>query len=130
MPACSEEAIAVITQAGNTIDAISKEDLKLVYLRKQILDSNGNRWIPLNLPSSSELRQTFSSILFRKHPEDMEDYWNEQYFHGISPPKVMASEEAVLRFVTITPGAIGYIHSQLLTDKVKVLRVFSATSEN
>jgi hypothetical protein len=31
------------------------------------------------------------------------------YFHGLLPPHVLASTEAVLRFVASTPGAIGYV---------------------
>jgi hypothetical protein len=31
------------------------------------------------------------------------------YFHGVLPPHVLESEEAVVLFVNSTPGAIGYI---------------------
>ncbi|MDD4913717.1 MAG: hypothetical protein PHW13_01595 [Methylococcales bacterium] len=129
-PGLTQEAIAIITQRDNTINSINLETLKLVYLRKLMLDSSGNRWIPLNLPSSSDLRQEVSGILFKKRPEDMEDYWNEQYFQGISPPKVLASEEAMLRFVTITPGAIGYVHKHLVDNRVKVLKIISTAEDN
>jgi ABC-type phosphate transport system substrate-binding protein len=130
LPVFAEEQIAIITQRNSTITSIDLETLKRVYLRKQELDNNSNRWIPLNLPSSHELRQAVSKILFHKRPEDLEEFWNEQYFQGISPPKVLASEEAVLRFVTITPGAIGYVHKHQLDDRVKVLTFISASSEN
>ena len=39
----------------------------------------------------------------------MDDYWREMYFHGVLPPHVLASEAAVILFVSTTPGAIGYV---------------------
>lgn len=119
--AYAEGAIVVVCEKSRTINNITINELKEIYLRKTNLDSNGMRWVPVNLPSSHELRQAFSMILFKKKPEELEEYWNEQYIQGITPPTVLASEEAVLRFVSITPGAIGYVHSQNVDDRVKLL---------
>ena len=115
------EPIAVVTAAGSALESLPVETLKLIYLRKSQIDADGNRWVPLNLPANDGLRRDFSSALFGSTPEDQEDYWNEQYFHGIAPPKVLASEEAVLRFLVSTPGAIGYVHKPKVDDRVKVL---------
>jgi hypothetical protein len=54
-------------------------------------------------------------------PEELETYWNDQYFHGVMPPHVVTSEEAVLRFVVSTPGAIGYVTEGAVTKEVQVL---------
>jgi hypothetical protein len=51
----------------------------------------------------------------------MEAFWNIQYFKGINPPYVVSSEEAVLRFVSSTPGAIAYINPCHLDSRVRVL---------
>ena len=115
------EPIAVITTVSNSLDTLSRDALNLIYLRKRQMDSEGNHWIPLNLPVTDSLRRSFSLSLFAILPEEHEDYWNVQYFNGISPPKVMASEEAVVRFVASTPGAIGYVRKQKVDDRVKVL---------
>ena len=124
-PGLTEETLAIITRRDSNLTSLSLETLKLVYLRKLMLDDNNIRWIPLNLSSSHELRQAFSLVLFKKLPEDQEDYWNEQYFQGISPPQVLASEEAVLRFVAMTPGAIGYVRIRNVDDRVKILKTIS-----
>ncbi|MGD0961140.1 MAG: hypothetical protein ABSB19_15140, partial [Methylomonas sp.] len=120
-PSAADESLAIITQRSSELNTVSLETLKLVYLRKLLLDSNGNRWIPINLPSSHELRQMFSLFLYKKRPDEQEDYWNEQYFQGVAPPQVLASEEAVIRFVAITPGAIGYVRLRNVDERVKVL---------
>lgn len=115
------EALAVVMAAGSQPDKLSLETVRLVFNRKSLVDSEGKRWIPVNLPASHPLRRAFSQGVFHALPEDLEEYWNVQYFHGINPPEVLASEEAVLRFVAGTEGAIGYVRASLVDRRVKVL---------
>jgi ABC-type phosphate transport system substrate-binding protein len=129
-PAFADESLAIITQKTSPLKNLSSEDLKRIYLRKSLLDANGNRWIPLNLPVNHVLRLSFSLALFNTTPEEQEQYWNEQYFQGVTPPEVLASEEAVLRFVAITPGAIGYVYKRSVDNRVKVLTLISAQENN
>ena len=127
-PVRAAEPLAVISAAANPLDTLSLDDLKLIYLRKSQMDSEGNRWIPLNLPVTDPIRRSFSLTLFSILPEEQQDYWNVQYFNGITPPKVMASEEAVLRFVASTTGSIGYIRKQKVDNRVKVLLLITPTA--
>jgi len=120
-PVRADEPLAVIISTSNPLDKLSLADLKLIYQRKSQIDAEGNRWIPLNLTVNDPLRRSFSLSLFSMLPEEQDDYWNIQYFNGISPPKVLASEEAILRFVASTTGAIGYIRQQKADSRVKVL---------
>jgi len=124
--AIADDALAIITQPSNPLKSLSLEELKRVYLRRSLLDANGIRWIPLNLPVDHELRQNFSLALFNTPPEEQEQYWNELYFQGITPPEVLASEEAIVRFVSITPGAIGYVNKHSADRRVKILTLISA----
>jgi hypothetical protein len=43
------------------------------------------------------------------------------YFHGVLPPYVLASEEAVILFVSATPGAIGYVSACIPEHGVDVV---------
>ncbi len=54
-------------------------------------------------------------------PEALEGYWRDLYFNGVVPPFVLASEEAVIRFVASTPGAIGYVSACPGDKRVRVL---------
>lgn len=117
----SADEILVITQPQTTLKDLSIKRLENIFLRKTLLNDSGTRWIPLNLSPEHPLRQAFSQSLFKKRPEALESYWNEQYFQGITPPYVVASEEAMLRFVTSTPGAIGYILPCHLDARVQVV---------
>ena len=120
---CVAEAadILVITQPKTTFKDMSSKRLANIFLKKSLLNDVGSRWIPVNLSPEHPLRLAFSQTVLKKRPEALETYWNEQYFQGITPPYVVASEEAMLRFVSSTPGAIGYIASCHLDDRVQVV---------
>jgi hypothetical protein len=104
----AEEPIAVIVSSEHARN-LKKDDLSLLYKRKKLFWGDGVKAQPVNLPASHPLRRVFSQAVLGHTPEELEKYWNDLYFHGISPPYVLASEEAVLRFVADTPGAIGYV---------------------
>lgn len=127
LPAFSQadEAIAVIVPPGHG-KALKKDDLALVFKRKKLFWSDGGKMQPVNLPASNPLRRTFSLTVLGATPEELEQYWNDRYFHGVSPPFVAGSEEAVLRFVAETPGAIGYVPLCSVDDRVTVALVISA----
>ena len=67
------------------------------------------------------MRRWFSQQVMGATPEDLEGYWRDLYFNGVVPPFVLASEEAVLRFVAATPGAVGYVSGCLVDRRVRVL---------
>jgi ABC-type phosphate transport system substrate-binding protein len=104
-----DRPFAVIAAPGATEGHLAHETVALIYRRKQNYWENGTRIQPVNLPPTHPLRRAFSQSILGHLPEELEDYWREMYFHGVLPPHVLASEEAVILFVRSTPGAIGYI---------------------
>jgi len=120
-PALGGDEILVITGPETTLKEVSIKKLKNIFLRKTLVNEAGMRWIPINLNSDHPVRQAFSQSLFKQQPEDMESYWNTQYFQGISPPHTVASEQAMLLFIADTPGAIGYILPCHLDARVQIV---------
>ena len=114
-----ELLIVVAKDSANT--NISNRQLERIFRRKTLINKQGEAWIPVNLGIENPLRLAFSKKIFKQDPADMGSFWNIQYFKGISPPYVVSSEEAVIRFVTNTPGAIGYIAACHLDSRVKVV---------
>lgn len=118
--------LAVVVVAGGNTPAITPAELALIYRRKKLFWSGGGRINPVNLQASDPLRQLFSRTVLGQSPAEMQAYWNGMYFNGISPPHVLASPEAVLRFVAQTPGAIGYVPFCDADARVKVLLALTA----
>jgi hypothetical protein len=112
--------VAVVVAAQTPSAMLTLDELAQVYRRRRQF-VGGLRVQPINLPAGHALRRFFSHTVLQKAPEEMEDYWRDMYFNGVFPPFVLASEEAVLRFVAATPGAIGYVSACALDRRVTVV---------
>lgn len=124
LAASGEGVIAVIVAPGHG-KSIKKDELALIYSRRKLFWPDGSRIQPVNLPAASALRRTFSRAVLGASLEALEKYWNDLYFHGISPPFVLSSEEAVLRFVAETPDAVGYVSFCNVAGRAKVILVIT-----
>ncbi len=115
--------IAVVVAASQEADGLklTENRLKLIYLRKQLYWPNGKHVLPVNLQTEHPLRSQFSQMVLSSLPSEQIDYWNGMYFNGIRPPHVVNSEEAVLRYVAQTQGAIGYLNACIVDTRVKVV---------
>ena len=116
-----DAGIAVIVAQGLVPPKLSREELALIFKQKRRFWEDGTRIQPVNLPASHSLRQAFSQLVMGEAPEELDDYWREMYFHGVLPPFVLASDEAVIRFVAGTPGAIGYVSNCVVDHRVRVI---------
>lgn len=103
------QPFAIIAAADVDESALTRETLSFIFQRKQVFWKSGKRIQPINLPPTHPLRRAFSQCVLGREPDAMEDYWREMYFHGVLPPHVVESEEAVVLFVNSTAGAIGYV---------------------
>ena len=118
-----EQSFAVIAANGTVDRLLSRETVSQIFTRKQNHWDSGLRIQPVNLPATHPLRRTFSQAVMGRLPEEMEDYWREMYFHGVLPPHVLASEEAVILFVASSPGVIGYVSTCYPDRRVTVVLV-------
>ena len=119
--AAAEQPLAVIVAKNFPEKSIPARDLLLIYKRKLMFWSSGTRIHPVNLPADEAARKQFSLAVLKSLPEEQASYWNDLYYHGISPPHVMSSPEAVLRFVADTKGAIGYVPACAVDARVDAI---------
>jgi ABC-type phosphate transport system substrate-binding protein len=122
-----DDALAIVVSPAGERRTLTMDDLAAIYRRKKQYWSDGSRIEPVNLPVSASHRVQFSRWVLGLTPEEMEAYWDEMYFHGILPPHVVASVEAVLRFVADTPGAVGYVPPCSADKRVVVAFIIDAS---
>ncbi|MGB2832624.1 MAG: hypothetical protein WBC07_06695 [Methylotenera sp.] len=116
--------IAVIVTNSHELSVIKKVasvDLSLIYWRKKQYWQGGVRIHPVNLHAEHSLRLNFSKVVLGNLPNEQTNYWNGLYFHGTSPPYSVQSEEAVIRYVANTKGAIGYIDACKVDERVSAV---------
>lgn len=115
-------AIAVIVPAqAGLAPSIHADELSLIFWRKKLYAEHGQPLRPVNLHSEHPLRLNFSQWVLHSTPRSQINYWNGLYFHGVQPPYTVQSEEAMIRYVAETDGAVGYIDACHVDDRVKAV---------
>ena len=105
-------------------DGMTTADARAIYLKQKLFWRDGQPIIPINLEAGSDGRERFSERVFGQSSRRLARYWNQRYFEaGEFPPATLASEEAVLRFVSQNPNAVGYVTAASLSDSVTVVLV-------
>lgn len=118
--------IAVVVPASRPKETLSATEIALIFRRRKQQWRDGHRITPVNLPADDPLRRRFSRSVLQLSSDALEEYWNEQYFHGVLPPHVLASEEAVLRFVSDTDTAIGYLSYCAVDQRLRPVLLIAA----
>jgi len=116
--------LAIIVAADAPDLPAGQARLARIYQRRLQLNRQGQRLVPVNLPAAHVLRRSLSHLLFGKSPQQRVAYWNRRYFEGVSPPYVLDSQEAMLRFVATTTGAVGYVADCRVDPRVRVVERF------
>ena len=118
-------AADVVIVANNSVSeaALTKGTLKKIYLGKQVKWSDGNK-IYLTALKKSDTHKVFAKTYVRKSPSQFRMYWKKMVFTGKGKaPKSCESDAAMLKYVSSTDGAIGYISSGASPDGVKTITV-------
>lgn len=116
----SAEKFVLITNKDNSIKSLSKDVIKSIYLKKRRFWGETKLTV-LNLPPSSNLRQSFEKDILGMSAKELENYWMRQHYKGQRPPYRLKSPTSVLLFVKKVKGAIGYIPSSFVDKDVRVL---------
>ncbi len=120
-PDLGDPRIDVVTGLAAPAVALDRASLRDIFLKRIVIDNAGKALVPLNLPPDDPVRAAFSRVLLGKPPDALQRFWNERYFQGVSPPYVVRSAEAMLRFIVETPGALGYVASCRTDERVRVI---------
>ncbi len=115
--------IKLIVNKSVTIDSISKNDLREIFMGKKTRWSNNEkiRFIVLN---SGKNHKTFLKNFIRQSPSQFQLYWKRQLFTGKGRlDNVTDSEEHIVEFVANTQGGIGYVSTDTATEGVKIISV-------
>lgn len=119
----------VVVHPSNRIRGLKRYELDRIYRRSTRFWSEAAAVsptlpiLPINLPPGDPLRDAFSKAVLHADAESLANYWNRAYFQGVMPPMVLQSPAAVRAYVSMTPGAIGYLPADLVDASVVVLKV-------
>ncbi|MCV2351275.1 phosphate ABC transporter substrate-binding protein [Paucibacter sp. Y2R2-4] len=111
----------VIVHPSNAV-SMDDEQVSKIFLGQTKTFPGGAEATPVD-NKEGPLREDFGNKVLKKSPAQLKALWARQIFTGgAKPPRELASEDEVLKFVASTPGAIGYIDSSKANSSVKVLK--------
>ena len=107
--------VVMITSYQTDITDLDARIISRLYTGK-IIEINGISVIPINQDPSNPLRARFLEKYLSQDEDKYAAYWTVRRFIGKgTPPKEFLSVSAALDFIIETPGAIGYIDTNLST---------------
>ena len=115
----------VIVNSANPVQALSRDQLSKLFLKKTPRWPGGREALPVDLAGRTVVRSSFSEAVHRKSVVAINSYWRQQIYAGRDvPPPAMRSERDVVEFVRSTPDAIGYVSTQAeLGRSIKIVTV-------
>lgn len=119
-PGASE--ILVIVHPDNPADRLTRDQVVDLYMGRRADFPDGLPARPIDLDAGSPLRASYYQRLVGKTVAQVNAYWARLLFTGrMTPPPSLPDSERVIAAVQKNPGAIGYIDSRNLDDRVKVV---------
>jgi hypothetical protein len=120
-------SIAFLVSSRNPIRNISAGDLRRIFLGEISRWENGHRIIVFVRPLETPEERLFLDRLVRMSDIDYSQWWLGNVFRGRSAnaPRVVASDDAVVKAVATTPDAIGFVAAPppMIESGVEVLTI-------
>jgi ABC-type phosphate transport system substrate-binding protein len=115
----------IIVHPANPTMSVDRRFVADAFLKKITAWDHGEVIRPADLAPDSPVRRRFSEEVLRRSVEAVKSYWQQLIFAGREvPPPELESDQAVIRFVLHSPGAIGYVSS---TADIMGARMLSLT---
>lgn len=114
---------AVVVASTSSIDNMTSAKVRDIFLKRKSFEE-GVRLVPVNLVGNDTPRQEFESMVLQMDRNDINRYWINNHFQGVSPPATQASLQSMKRFIENVEGAIGYLPIDMVDENVKVIYEF------
>jgi ABC-type phosphate transport system substrate-binding protein len=112
----------IVVHPSNPVTSLDRKSLLEVFFRKTTRWPNEQPIRPVDLPTNSPTRQSFSNEALGRSLSAVKAYWLQVIFsgHGVPPPE-LDSDEQVVSFVARTAGAIGYVSGTAKIEGTKAI---------
>ena len=116
--------VMIVVNRGSTVSQITETQLRDIFTGARSRFDDGGRAIPVLL-KGGPAHEVFLHRHIGETPDEFRIRWRKAVFTGQgSMPKEFLSETALLEYIAVTPGAIGYVSRVNDPDAVKVLAVY------
>lgn len=118
------KAVHVITHTSVNVQHLNSQQLKRIYLIRQLRWGNNLPIVVFVLPSQHSTHKKFTTTMLNAFPYKLDRIWNKLTFSGLGvAPILVRSEKELINAVRTTPGAIGYVDNIIKDEHVNVITV-------
>src|SRR4029079_14851530 len=105
------DRIVFVVNAASPLTHLRREEARAYYLGERIQLPSGEHVTLTMRPSGSIEKEAFLRLVVETDERDCRQRWMARAYRGdsASPPLVLDSDVAVIRYVTRTKSAIGYL---------------------
>ena len=122
----SNAQVAVIANKSIKKDKISKSELLDCYTGDMQKWDDGQRIYVFDLKTKTDKKEIFYEFL-GKSPSRMKSIWMKRLLSGEGdPPQSLKTEKEMLKKVSETNGAVGFVNYDSVTTDVKILAIIEA----
>jgi len=125
LAAAADDDLTVVVNKSNTVENLTKAQLCKIVLAEQAAWPGGKKvMVVLRAPGQPDRKGVLRSVCGMGE-DDFTTHQMQASFNGDagSPPKVVASDEAVRDMVAAQPGAIGFLQTADVNDTVRSVTV-------
>ena len=119
---CSGDDIILVVSKENSLNKVSKSELKKLYIGKQTtLD---NTFINPTILKVKSIHKVFLEEYLQLNARQFARIWQKLVFTGKGQmPNQYTSEQELIRILTDNPEKVGYIPRKMITDDLKEITV-------
>lgn len=119
------EGLAIVVNPKNPTANLSLAQLRAIFLSERRWWPNRHRIILSSMGRGTPERQAVLRVIYKMDDRALDHYFLYQSFKGEAPtpPATLRSAADIKKFVSSTPGAVGYVRASEVDNTVKVLRV-------
>lgn len=117
--------VAIVVSKDNATDELSFKELVKVFRQERQYWHGGERIYLIMHETGAQEKQVILERIYKMDEQDLKKFWLGKLYRGeiASFPKTFSSNQAIERFVSQVPSAIGFIDATFLGEDVKVLRI-------
>jgi hypothetical protein len=120
--AAGASKLVVIVNAGNPVAHLGAGEIEALFTTRRLDWPGGARAVPFNFPARHPLREAFDQAALHFSPDEAARYWIDRRVRGgHPPPRQVPDVQTMLKVVASLEGAVGYVHKEDVTDKVRIV---------
>jgi len=116
--------VTVISHQSVDVKSLTTSQLRRIYTMRQLQWMNNVGIKVYVLPNNHFIHKRFCKENLRIFPYQLDRIWNKLTFSGLGvAPTVVKNQAELLKIVSTTPGAIGYIDNVNKEGNVNVIEI-------